>query len=65
MSGSGSSCFALVEDDFDWAGATAEAPVWGLPRLYDAWAWYAASIERQVRSANLEALDQDTGGREG
>lgn len=52
MSGSGSSCFALVDDPQCADRLRRIAPAWGIERVYAVQSWYSESIEQQL--ANLE-----------
>ncbi|MEM8736797.1 MAG: 4-(cytidine 5'-diphospho)-2-C-methyl-D-erythritol kinase [Planctomycetota bacterium] len=50
MTGSGSACFALVEDasNFDFGAFEQNAVQLGVPRVFSASSWYQPSIERQL-----------------
>ncbi len=48
MTGSGSSCFALVEDPSSFEEIRTAAEKIGLSRVYSAQAWYGDSIEKQL-----------------
>ncbi|MEO8269612.1 MAG: hypothetical protein ABI557_07830, partial [Aureliella sp.] len=48
MTGSGSSCFGLIDDPSCLARVRSAALVSGLPRVYSARAWYGDSIEQQL-----------------
>lgn len=54
MSGSGSSCFALVDDPQYARRLFRAAPACGIDRVYAVQAWYGKSIEQQL--AELEEL---------
>lgn len=53
MSGSGSACFALVDNCDEGRELSEELIALGLPRAYTARAWYAAPIEQQLERIAL------------
>ncbi|MGN6547214.1 MAG: 4-(cytidine 5'-diphospho)-2-C-methyl-D-erythritol kinase [Aureliella sp.] len=53
MTGSGSACFALVDNSDEGHKLSEQLIQLGLPRAYTARAWYAAPIERQLERIAL------------
>lgn len=58
MTGSGSACFALVDNSDEGRKLSEQLILLGLPRAYTARAWYAAPIEQQLERIALNLPKQ-------
>lgn len=57
MSGSGSSCFALVDEPQCAERLHRVAPAWGIDRVYAVQSWYAESVEQQLAKLERTRLE--------